>query len=174
MTISKEEAKKCWRKLVVRGADMGGVNAIEWLHAKFDELLDQVELIGNPQPVVVSPEEAKILEQARNPEWRPAAVISKHAFEHGGWKLESDLEDRLMRAYVNGWVIEKPKPKQWYVKVPGWFCGGERYYWKTGEDDFVDTAKLLEGDPRFIFNETEISHFCLKGCELVEVVPLED
>ncbi|MCI1894177.1 MAG: DUF1642 domain-containing protein [Lactobacillus sp.] len=66
---------------------------------------------GVSEKDVVSQEEAKMLEKAKNTTvWRPASVIDKYAYEH---ERQADdevlLEDRLMRAYVNGWTVEKPK-----------------------------------------------------------------
>ena len=70
-----------------------------------------VPLIEAPEKVVVSEEEDKVLKKAKNTTvWRPASVIAKYAYEH---ERQADdevlLEDRLMRAYVNGWTVEKPK-----------------------------------------------------------------
>lgn len=70
-----------------------------------------VELMEAPEKVVVNAEEAKMLKKAKNTTvWRPAAVIQKYAYEH---EQQADdevlLEGRLMRAYVNGWTVEKPK-----------------------------------------------------------------
>ncbi|WP_262315389.1 DUF1642 domain-containing protein [Lacticaseibacillus parakribbianus] len=75
-----------------------------------------VELIEAPAKVVVSAEEAEMLETAKNPTFRPSSVITSYSNDHHGWDLTSDLEDRLMRAYVLGWTVEKPK--RWNVKVP--------------------------------------------------------
>jgi hypothetical protein len=64
-----------------------------------------VELIEKPEPVVVSEEEAEMLEQAKqntNPFyilwWNNTTVTNDH-----------NQQERLMRAYVNGWTAKKPK-----------------------------------------------------------------
>ncbi|MCZ2765762.1 DUF1642 domain-containing protein [Lacticaseibacillus paracasei] len=58
-----------------------------------------VTLIEEPKKVVLSEKQAKIIEGARDGHY-PASRIS----------LSSDNdEELLMRAYVNGWTVEKPK-----------------------------------------------------------------
>lgn len=70
-----------------------------------------VELTESPVKVVVSEAEDKVLKKAKNTTvWRPAAVISSYAYDNT--KDQDDealLEDRLMRAYVIGWTVEKSK-----------------------------------------------------------------
>lgn len=68
-----------------------------------------VTLTEEPEKVVVSEEEAEMLETAKNPTFRPSSVITSYSSCHGGWDLTSDLEDRLMRAYVNGYTVAKEK-----------------------------------------------------------------
>ena len=70
-----------------------------------------VELIEAPAKIVVSEEEAKMLKKAKDiTAWHPAAVISEYAYNtEKDSDQESLLEDRLTRAYVNGWTVEKPK-----------------------------------------------------------------
>jgi hypothetical protein len=58
------------------------------------------EYVQKPVPVVVSEAEAKILEGAKK---------DKHPCMYIAWKVQVDDEDRLLRAYVNGWTVEKPK-----------------------------------------------------------------
>lgn len=70
-----------------------------------------VELAEAPAKIVVSEEEAKMLKNAKNTTvWRPASVIAGYAYDNT--KDPDDevlMEDRLMRAYVIGWVVEKQK-----------------------------------------------------------------
>ena len=70
-----------------------------------------VKLGEEPVPVVVSEDEEKMLKKAKNTTvWRPASVIAGYAYEHERkGNDEVLLEDRLMRAYVVGWVVAKPK-----------------------------------------------------------------
>jgi len=126
-----------------------------------------VELIEAPAKVVVSEEEDKMLKKAKNTTvWRPAAVIAGYAYEH---ERQGDdevlLEDRLMRAYVNGWTVEKPK--QWNVKVPHVNNG---YYYKDSDGLAVFTAKrgrILQERSQFTLEEIE--HYGLQDCEKEEV-----
>ncbi|MFD1398609.1 DUF1642 domain-containing protein [Lacticaseibacillus suilingensis] len=64
-----------------------------------------VPLIEAPAKVVVSEEEAEMLKRAKTSGY-PVSAIS-------GWCDEGEedhtAEDRFMRAYVNGWTVEKPK-----------------------------------------------------------------
>lgn len=70
-----------------------------------------VELVEAPAKVVVSEDEAEMLKNAKDTTvWRPASVIAGYAYEH---EQQGDdevlLEDRLMRAYVNGYTVAKEK-----------------------------------------------------------------
>lgn len=69
-----------------------------------------VELVPAKPKVQVSHEEADMLEKAKhNPTLRPSFMITEYSNSHKGNILGNHLEDRLMRAYVNGWKVEKPK-----------------------------------------------------------------
>ena len=61
-----------------------------------------IELVEKPAPVVVSEAEAEMLEGAKK-QHNPAWYIGINVDGRPG------TEDRLMRAYVNGWTVEKPK-----------------------------------------------------------------
>ena len=141
-----------------------------------------VELIEAPAKVVVSEEEDKMLKKAKNTTvWRPAAVISKYAYNAAkDSDQEALLEDRLMRAYVNGWTVEKHK--RWNVKVPHTNCG---WYFKC-EDDENENPPIIDelgcdsaGDPKnwddsSYFTAAEIEHYGLQDCERVEVTDDDD
>jgi len=73
--------------------------------AKFAEELGGhvVELVEAPAKVVVSEKEAKMLESAK----ADKCPIT-HINNFSEWYGSAD-QDRLMRAYVNGWTVEKPK-----------------------------------------------------------------
>ena len=68
-----------------------------------------VELVPAKPKVPVSQEEADMLEKTKNPTNRPSFMITEYSNSHKGYILGNDLEDCLMRAYVNGWTVEKPK-----------------------------------------------------------------
>lgn len=67
-----------------------------------------VKLVDAPAKIVVSEAEAEMLEQATCDD-DPAELIVGFVNSHDKYDDDSKAEDRLMRAYVNGWTIEKPK-----------------------------------------------------------------
>ncbi|WP_179394961.1 DUF1642 domain-containing protein [Lacticaseibacillus absianus] len=118
-----------------------------------------VELVEVPAKVVVSEKEAKMLESARADKC-PVTHISNFSAWYG-----SDDEDRLMRAYVNGYTVEKPK--RWNVKVPHVSNG---YYYKDSDGLAAFTAKrgrMLQ--ERSQFTAAEIDYYGLGDCEKAEV-----
>lgn len=130
-----------------------------------------VELAEKPTPIVVSEAEAEMLQRAKDTaNWRPAAVIEEYAYDHK--QPEDDvalLEDHLMRAYVNGWVVEKPK--LWNIKVK---YAQDSYYYKTHVlgKPIVRAFQIAGGnklDDRAAFTLAEIEHYGLQDCEKVEV-----
>ena len=65
-----------------------------------------VELVDAPAKVVVSEEEAEMLERAK------VVAFPAHIFDSGAASCLRCLpgsQDRLMRAYVIGWTVENPK-----------------------------------------------------------------
>ena len=69
-----------------------------------------VTLIEKPEKVVLSKEQAEIVENARDEDF-PATYISDSAD-----LADFGEEDLLMKAYVNGYTVEKEK--KYNVKVP--------------------------------------------------------
>ena len=135
-----------------------------------------VELVEAPAKVVVSDEEAKILERVKSRNEYPAESIHRYVYDsHNFPEWDYDREIRLMRAYVNGWTVEKPK--LWNVKVPHTNCG---WYFKC-EDDENENPPILDelgcdtaGDPKnwddsSYFTAAEIEHYGLQDCEKTEV-----
>ena len=131
-----------------------------------------IELGEKPTPEVVSQEEADMLEKAKhNPTLRPSFMITEYSNSHKGNILGNDLEDRLMRAYVIGWTVEKPK--QYLVKVKGHF---ERpTYYALRFNEYLafgyreqDQQKLSDY-PAYPFTDDEIIKYGLENCEKVEV-----
>lgn len=111
-----------------------------------------VELVEAPEKVVVSEEEAKMLKKAKDiTVWRPAAVISKYAYNAvKDSNQEVLLEDRLMRACVNGYTVEKEK--KYNVKVPETQTS---YYYK-GSDGHVHASDISGGlDNEFSYSELQ-------------------
>lgn len=127
-----------------------------------------VELTEKPTPVVVSEEEAKMLKKAKDTTvWRPAAVISKYAYNAvKDSDQEALLEDRLMCAYVIGLVVEQPK--RYLIKVPH---TDDSYFYKI-DDEYCNAGDSyhLEGmtDKKW-FTAAEIEHYGLHDFEKLEV-----
>ena len=90
------------------------------------------------------------------------------------WKpvvgYEGLYEVSLMRAYVNGWVVEQPK--RWNVKVPH----SRFYYWKW-KDDEIRVGSGEDDDVRGVepyrFTLAEVEHYGLQDCEKEEVIDYE-
>ena len=120
-----------------------------------------VELTEKPAPIVVSEEEAEMLEQAKNPTFRPSSVITTYSSDHDGWDLTSDIEDRMMRAYVLGYTVKKPK--RYNVKVPH---AKDSIYFKH-TDGGLDATYTNGSDTEF--TAAEIDQYGLQDCEKVEV-----
>ncbi|MFD1429743.1 DUF1642 domain-containing protein [Lacticaseibacillus mingshuiensis] len=120
-----------------------------------------VELVESPDKVVVSEEEAEMLERAKDSCW-PA-----HIFDCGAAGAPINSQDRLMRAYVNGWAVEKHK--RWNVKVPH---TADELYWKRGNGNIGCTGAWRTDDEivrNLTFTDAEIDHYGLQDCEKVEV-----
>lgn len=132
-----------------------------------------VELMENPEPVVVSEEEAEMLERPKDSYW-PA-----HVFDCGAAGVPINSEDRLMRAYVNGWTVEKPKRYIVLMRLPGkkgpddnvWHYmramrsqQGDYIWWSFADAD--GTCKSHRNDA---FTAAEIEHYGLQDCERIPV-----
>lgn len=97
---------------------------------------------GGMAKVVVSAEEAEMLEQAKRNKY-PATLISNHTND----------EDRLMRAYVNGWTVEKPK--RYLLPMP------------DGTSDELDQGKYVAiRETGGIWHGSEHRHDITKQAEL--------
>lgn len=112
-----------------------------------------VTLIEEPKKVVLTKEQAEIVENA-HVHVMPACYISK----------QPDDEELLMNAYVNGYTVAKEK--EYNVKVPHTYL----YYWKKldGGLSINDLADNDEYDA-LKFTEEEIEHYGLQDCEKEEV-----
>ncbi|WP_407894697.1 DUF1642 domain-containing protein [Lacticaseibacillus sp. N501-2] len=118
------------------------------------------ELFDAPAKVVVSEEEAEMLEQAKCDD-DPAELIVGFVNSHDNYDDDREAEDRLMRAYVIGWTVEKPK--RWNVKVPH---TKDVWYYKSWNSDLrtISDKELCSK-----FTESEIEHYGLQDCEKEEV-----
>ena len=112
-----------------------------------------VALIEEPEKVVLTKEQAGIVEYARDMEF-PANYISGHTFS-------SYDEILLMNAYVNGYTMAKEK--KYNVKVPH---TEDVWYYKACDGSLMTISnKKLRRD----FTEEEIEHYGLQDCEKEDV-----
>ncbi|WP_203632665.1 DUF1642 domain-containing protein [Lacticaseibacillus suibinensis] len=119
-----------------------------------------VELVEAPAKVVVSEKEADKLERAKF-YGNPADVILALAANH-----HPDDAERLLRAYVIGLTVEKPK--RYGVWVP--HVKGKMYFKDGRGNDGLDIASadcLNEANQQF--TAAEIEHYGLQDCEKTEV-----
>ena len=125
-----------------------------------------VELAEAPAKIVVSEEEAKMLKKAKCDD-DPAELIVGFINSHDEYDDDRKAEDRLVRAYVVGWVVAKPK--RWNVKVPH---TADELYWKRGNGNIGCTGAWRTDDEivrNRTFTDAEIEHYGLQDCERVEV-----
>ncbi|WP_179395031.1 DUF1642 domain-containing protein [Lacticaseibacillus absianus] len=123
-----------------------------------------IEVVEKTAPIVVSEAEAEMLKKAKNTTvWRPASVIARYAYEH---EQQGDdevlLEDRLMRAYVIGWTVEKPK--RWNVKVPH----VKHYVYRIADGELTIEPDSV-GSEFAKLTAVEIDYYGLGDCEKAEV-----
>lgn len=127
-----------------------------------------VTLIEEPEKVVLTKEQAEIVEKARVSDI-PATYISARTDEYNG------EESLLINAYVNGYTVAKEK--KYNVKVPhaeGWHFQkysreskrGSRNDWKPFPAKDIDSNMSKD---LFLFTEAEIEHYGLQDCEKEEV-----
>lgn len=127
-----------------------------------------VTFVEKPEKVVLTKGQAKIVENARTQIY-PAHFISDN----------SDEEELLMNAYINGYTVAKGK--KYNVKVPyaeGWHFQkyssaskrGPRNDWEPFPAKDIDSNMSKE---LFQFTEAEIEHYGLQGCEKEEVTDNE-
>ena len=133
-----------------------------------------IEVVEKPAPIVVSEEEAEMLEQAKCDD-DPAELIVGFVNSHDKYDDDRKAEDRLMRAYVIGWVVEKTR--WWYVKVP--HTTNSYYYdmgWGSGLEtqDMKSVTQPLPGFREAQFTQDEINKRGLQDCEKVEVTDDEE
>lgn len=122
-----------------------------------------VTLVEEPKKVVLSEEQAKIVERAHDYPY-PEVYIFDHV-DHNDYSSYIE-EYLLMNAYVNGYTVAKEK--KYNVKVPYAY---DSYFYKV-DDDRCDAASSLGAglsDNRSRFTNAEIEHYGLQDCEKEEV-----
>ena len=117
-----------------------------------------VTLIEEPEKVVLSKEQAEIVEEAHD-SYYPAVYIYDNTN-----LAASGEEELLMKAYVNGYTLAKEK--KYYVKVPLVQSQGGLWFF-INSDDKLD-ATYLQGLGKE-FTMDEIKENGLQDCEKVEV-----
>jgi len=139
-----------------------------------------VELVPAKPKVKVSQEEADMLEKAKHPTLRPSFMITEYSNSHKGNILGNDLEDRLMRAYVNGYTVAKEEKKYVvYKNLEGKHNTDVQYaqaYLSSDNSEtlsWIITSWILNDEDTngssFKFTESEIEHYGLQDCEKEEV-----
>ena len=131
--------------------------------AKFAEELGGhvVELVEAPAKVVVSEEEAEMLEWAKGKTF-PAII-----FDSGAAGCLPGSQDRLMRAYVNGYTVAKEK--KYIVKVPKKWSGDDKHYWIKRQNGSLTWVYYKDRIPAQQFTAEEIEYYGLQDCERVEI-----
>lgn len=131
-----------------------------------------VTLVEEPEKVVITKEQAKIVVRAHD-FYLPASFISRKTDD-------AEDEELLMNAYVNGYTVAKEK--KYNVKVPyaeGWHFQkyssasklGARNNWRPFPAKDIDSNMSKE---LFQFTEAEIEHYGLQDCEKEEVTDDDD
>lgn len=111
-----------------------------------------VTLIEEPEKVVLTKEQAEIVEEAHDSTY-PASYIAG----------SSDDEKLIMNAYVNGYTVEKEK--KYNVKVPH----TEDVWYYKGWDSKLETIGQMANKHRVTFTEEDIEKYGLQNCEKEEV-----
>jgi len=114
-----------------------------------------VTLIEEPEKVVLTKEQAALVERAHEATW-PAYYITQRA-------SSSDEEKLIMEAYANGFTVEKET--KYNVKVP--HTEGVWYY-KSCNGNLM-TICQLDKRLQITFTEEDIEHYGLQDCEKEEV-----
>lgn len=125
-----------------------------------------VTLIGEPKKVVLTKEQAEIVERAHYYAW-PAHYITEHCGNSNG------LEELLMNAYVNGYTVAKEKKYLVYKELGGkqknkQVAQAYRSSVYPGTISWILTNDV-ENRSFAQFAESEIEHYGLQDCEKEEV-----
>lgn len=127
-----------------------------------------ITLVEEPKKVVLSKEQAKIVEEANKYKF-PASYISMNTDDYDG------LEKLLMNAYVNGYTVAKKK-KYLVYKVLGGKQKNKNVAQAYRSAVFQNTItwsiqrrESLSTLSPARFTESEIEHYGLQGCDKEEV-----
>lgn len=130
-----------------------------------------VTFVEEPEKVVITKEQAKIVEDANKYKF-PASYISMNTDDYDG------LEKLLMNAYVNGYTVAKEK-KYLVYKVLGGKQKHEQFAQAYRSSVYPGTVSWIltnEVTNRSFaqFTESEIEHYGLQDCEKEEVTDDDD
>jgi hypothetical protein len=129
-----------------------------------------VTFVDEPKKVVLTKEQAKIVEGARDATY-PASYISNYTNSH-------DCEENLLiNAYVNGYTVAKEKKYLVYKVLGGKQKNKHEQVAQAYRSNlFFDTIiwlikehKIMSSDTSDQFTEAEIEHYDLQDCEKEEV-----
>ncbi|WP_421405637.1 DUF1642 domain-containing protein [Lacticaseibacillus paracasei] len=125
-----------------------------------------VTFVEEPEKVVLSEEQAKIVEDAHGCMW-PAKYIADN--NRSGYELER----LLMEAYVNGYTVAKEKKYLVFKELGGkdqnkLFAQAYRSLIHPGTISWFITNEVKSG-PWAQFTESEIEQYGLQDCEKEEV-----
>ncbi|WP_445238822.1 DUF1642 domain-containing protein [Lacticaseibacillus paracasei] len=125
-----------------------------------------VAFVEEPEKVVLSEEQAKIVEDANMYKF-PASYISMNTDDYDG------LEKLLMEAFVNGYTVAKEKKYLVYKELGGkqkdkLFAQAYRSLIHPGTISWDITNEVKSGSCAQL-TESEIEHYGLQDCEKEEV-----
>lgn len=129
-----------------------------------------VALVEEPEKLVLTKEQAEIVERAHDYTW-PAKYITDNCGNSNG------LEELLMNAYVNGYTVAKEKKYLVYKELGGKQKNKHEQVAQAYRSNlFFDTIiwlikehKIMSSDASDQFTEAEIEHYGLQDCEKEEV-----
>lgn len=130
-----------------------------------------VALVEEPKKVVLTKDQAKIVERAHDYTW-PAKYITDHT-DHTDNGFEA--ERLLMKAYVNGYTVAKEKKYLVYKELGGKKNNkqfAQAYRPTLIPDTIIWLIKehiIMSSDASDQFTESEIEHYGLQDCEKEEV-----
>ncbi|GEK28886.1 DUF1642 domain-containing protein [Furfurilactobacillus siliginis] len=119
-----------------------------------------VTLIEKPEKVVLTKEQAEIVEDAHVKVFPATFIYSSNRKD----------EELLMKAYVNGYNVVKEN--KYNVKVPKKWCGEDKYYWSKEQDGTLVWEWLINKyrmTTALQFTMTEIEYYGLQDFEKEEV-----
>ena len=159
-----DDGDSVWNKAIGH-FEMDKQKARSWAYNRGGHV---VTLIEEPKKVVLTKEQAEIVDDAHAEIW-PATYISG---------LTDSSEQRLMiNAYVNGYTVEKEKKYLVYKVLGGKQKNRHEQVAQAYRSNlFFDTIiwlikehKIMSSDASDQFTEAEIEHYGLQDCEKEEV-----